>query len=514
MLIEIDRKSGTPAYLQIKEQIVALIRAGKLKPGERLPSSRQLSRQLDIARKTVLSAYLELSAEGWIDSRPGSRTFVSETLPGEVLERAIPAWQDVSSHLAGDTDADTDADATPAPPMDWTPYAFKGEGFALPRYYEKWQGEEPYVSFAKALPDPRQFPFGRIKRIASQLLWEPREFFFDYGHPQGYAPLVEYLEEALARERIDMREGTNEVVLVNGFQSGFNLLLTLLYRPDTVLAVENPTYASILNCLIARRLPYVGIPMQADGMDVDYLAGVLTKTKVSAIITIPDLHNPTGAMMSREKRQQLIRLAQQHSVPIIEDAWAFFLRTEAPRLPSLKALDPGGHVFLVGSFSKSFLPGLRLGFICTPADIALSLVKLKRATVQSDSQFLQVLLLSFIQKGYMDLHLRKMARIYRERMAAMEAAMREHLPKNFRWQKPAGGFSFWVEMPQKLLSAPLLLHAVKYGVDFASSNFFYHDKQDSHFIRLAFSMLTQQEIKSGMKRLGRAIKAFKPGEKP
>ena len=149
---------------------------------------------------------------------------------------------------------------------------------------------------------------------------------------------MEYLEEALARERIDMREGTNEVVLVNGFQSGFNLLLTLLYRPDTVLAVENPTYASILNCLIARRLPYVGIPMQADGMDVDYLAGVLAKTKVSAIITIPDLHNPTGAMMSREKRQQLIRLAQQHSVPIIEDAWAFFLRTEAPRLPSLYGL--------------------------------------------------------------------------------------------------------------------------------------------------------------------------------
>jgi len=503
MLLQIDRKAAQPVYLQIKEQIVALIRAGKLRSGDRLPSSRELSRQLDIARKTVLAAYLELSAEGWIDSRPGSRTYVAQELPGEVMERAVPAWEEASAVPSADA----------ASKMDWHEYAFRGEGFALPRYYEKWKGEEPYVSFAKALPDPRQFPFGRVKRIASQLLWEPREFFFDYGHPQGYAPLVEHLEEALARDRVDMREGTNEVVLVNGFQSGFNLLLTLLYRADTVLAVENPTYASILNCLIARRLPYVGIPMEADGMDVDYLASVLKKAKVSAIVTIPDLHNPTGAMMSREKRQRLIRLAQRHSVPIIEDAWAFFLRSDGLRLPSLKALDSGGHVFLVGSFSKSFLPGLRLGFICTPAEIALSLVKLKRATEQSDSHFLQVLLLSFIQKGYMDLHLRKMARIYRERTTAMETAMREHLPKSFRWQKPAGGFSFWVEMPEKLLSVPLLQRAVEHGVDFASSNFFYHDKQDSHFIRLAFSMLTQQEIRSGMKRLGDAISTFRAGGK-
>jgi DNA-binding transcriptional MocR family regulator len=186
-----------------------------------------------------------------------------------------------------------------------------------------------------------------------------------------------------------------------------------------------------------------------------------------------------------------------------------FLKTEGRVVPSLKAMDEGGHVFLVGSYSKSFLPGFRIGFICTPGPMAVPLVKLKRATVRSDSFFLQTLLLEFIKKGYMDLHVRKMARIYSERRRLTDAALREHLPREFRWQVPKGGFYFWVEMPRDIMSADLLEHAVKHGVDFAPSRMFFAGKKDSHYMRIAFSMLTKAQIKEGAKRLGQAIKKWR-----
>jgi DNA-binding transcriptional MocR family regulator len=493
MKLRVDKSSATPAYLQIKEQVAALIASGALAPGEALPSSRTLAQELGLARNTVLQAFLELAAERWIEARPGGKTFVSHKPPTvTVAEVAQPKAEEASVRK-----------------MDWEPFRFNGESFAMPRYYERWQGPGAYISFAKALPDPRQFPFSRIKKVSSNLLWYPEEFFFDRGHPQGHQPLVEHLEQMLSREMIDMSQGANDIVICAGFQVGLNMLLGLLHRPGTAVAVENPTYASILNALISKRIPYVPVPMERDGMDVAYLEKRIAKDKIGCIVTVPSLHNPTSTVMSDQKRRALLKLAQKHDIPIIEDAWAMFLKTEGRALPTLKSLDEGGHVFMVGSFSKSFLPGLRIGFVCTPSPMAVPLVKYKRSTERSDSFFLQALLLDFIKKGYMDLHTRKMARIYAERKQLADSAMRAHLPEDFHWEVPVGGFSFWVEMPKNIMSGNLLEHCVKHGVEFAPAKLFFAEKQDSNHMRIAFSMLTQQQIREGMERLGAAIKEFR-----
>ncbi len=498
MKLRVDKESSTPAYAQVREQIITFIKAGLLKPGDALPSSRKLARELGVARNTVLQAYLELAAEHWIETRPGSKTCVSPAPPA-----APPVEVDYPP---------TEAPSAEVRQMDYRSFEFNGESFALPRYYKKWAGPKEYISFAKALPDPRQFPFGRIKKISSNLLWYPQEFFFDRGHPQGHQPLVEHLEQTLSRELIDMSPGVNEVVICAGFQVGLNMLLTLLHRPGRAVAVENPTYASILNCLIARKLPYVPVPVEQDGMDVDYLARKLKREKIGLIVTVPTLHNPTTTVMSAEKRQALLALAQKHNIPIIEDAWSMFLPAEGPALPTLKSEDAGGHVFLIGSFSKSFLPGLRIGFVCTPGQMAVSLVKLKRATERSDSFFLQTLLLDFIKRGYMDLHVRKMARIYAERRRATHEAMQEHFPPDFTWEEPPGGFYFWVRMPRKLKSMPLLEHCVQHGVEFAPAKLFFAGKRDANYLRVAYSMLTKPQIREGVERLGSAIMDYRKRE--
>jgi 2-aminoadipate transaminase len=191
---------------------------------------------------------------------------------------------------------------------------------------------------------------------------------------------------------------------------------------------------------------------------------------------------------------------------VIEDHWAMLLGPEGKREPSLKNLDSGGHVIQIGSFSKVFLPGTRVAWTLLPGPIGVSFIKLKRALDRSDSYFLQTLVYEFIKKGYMDLHSRKVERIYRARRELMDEVMRLHFPHEVTWKMPPGGFSFWVSLPELsrggLSSNELLERAIKQGLEFAPGSYFYTDRRESVNLRLAFSTLTQPQIRQGIRRLG------------
>lgn len=499
MFLSVDKAGPAPVYQQIRDGVVALIRSGALRSGDKLPGTRELASELGVSRKTVLTAYLELAADGWVETRPGSCTFV---LDRAGLTGAAPRPGTVAAAPSLDGDAAS---------MNWDPYQLEGRFFGMPRYRESWPGAEEWISFSRAIPDVRLFPFERIKKVSSQMLWDPQAYFFDYGHPQGYTPLVEYLELRLAKDGLQVVEGRNDVVICSGFQVALNLLLHLLVKPGELVVVEDPTFNSILNLLVARKIPYRGVPMEHDGMDVDFLDRLLKREKPAAIITIPTLHNPTGVNMSRAKRERLIELAQRHNVPIIEDHWSMFLGPEGKREPSLKNLDSGGHVIQLGSFSKAFLPGTRVAWCVLPGALGVSFIKLKRALDRSDSYFLQTLVYEFIKKGYMELHCRKVERIYRARRELMDELMRQHFPHDVAWKTPPGGFSFWVSLPEPqrggLSSNELLKQAIAQGLEFAPGSYFYADRRESPSLRLAFSTLTQPQIRQGVRRLGALMQA-------
>jgi 2-aminoadipate transaminase len=392
--------------------------------------------------------------------------------------------------------------------MDWSAYQYDWPYFGMPRHSGKWQGggEEEWINFSRAIPDVRLFPFERIKKVSSQMLWDPQTYFFDYAHPQGYMPLIDYLEQRLAKEGLPIGDGRTDFCITSGFQTALNLLLSLLVKPGETVMVEDPTFNSILNLLTARDIPHVGVPMEADGMDVDYLERQVPRVKPKAIITIPTLHNPTGVTMSREKRERLIDLAQRFGVPIIEDNWSLILGHEGVRQPPLKALDGGGHVIQIGSFSKAFLPGTRVAWVVLPSGVAVSFSRLKRALDRSDSPFLQTLVHEFIRKGYMDLHCRKVERIYRARRELMDELMQQHFPGEVTWKRPQGGFYFWVQLPRGMRSMEILKLAVAEGVEFAPGNYFNVGRTESNCMRLAFSTLTQPQLRTGVKRLGAVLR--------
>jgi 2-aminoadipate transaminase len=502
MYIKVDKSSKLPVYRQIMDSIQELIDSGLLVSGERLPSSRELARSLGVTRKTVITAYQELSAIQYLDSTLGSGTYVSK-LKGKrkKVAQSLDQYPE-PKYEYGETPEQLHN-------MNWVQYVFNGEFFAMPRRNASdYKGIERFISFAKALPDPTQFPFDKIKKIASRLLWDPKAYFFDYSHPQGYQPLVEWISQCLASEQIDMREGHNDVVIASGFQVSLNLLFTLLLNKRQKVAVEDPTYTSILNLLIARKIEHAGIPVETDGMNLKALRKELETGEIGLIVTVPTLHNPTGCIMSLEKRKELLRLAADFQVPIVEDVYLMHLGYDGSRLPSLKALDSGGYVFQIGSFSKVFLPGLRIGWITVPSDVALPLVKMKRATDQGDSFFLQTILYEFIIKGYFELHTRKVKRVYDSRRQLFLEEMHKNMPDGVSWLEPRGGFSVWVSLPDGYNSRALYEHALKDGIEIAPGNFFHVNKRDVNTFRLAFSLLGHSEIKEGVKRLAKSISSF------
>lgn len=495
MQIQIDKNAPVPLYRQIIAEVRRLIDAGLLAAGFRLPSSRELAEQLGVSRKTVLIAYQELIADNYLESKPQSGTYVVDRSALAPLE-GEPASVSAS-----------DPDPKEAPEgMNWSPYNIPGDFFSLPPQRKATQQPSPPISFIRAIPDSRLFPFEQIKQITQQLLWDPKAFFFDYGHPQGYQPLVEYLEKKEALSGVDMAPGHNEVVVVSGFQQGLNLLLNLLLRPGDAVAVEMPTYAAILNLLIARRIPYFGVPVDANGMQVEKLPGLLKRERIRVLVTIPTFHNPTGTVMPEGRRKKLLEIADEHSLPIIEDDWAQDLRYEGSEVPSLKSLDPGGHVIRLGSFSKIFLPGLRLAWATLPNEPAVALVRMKRGCDRGDSFFLQVIMHEFIKKGYLDKHLRRTKRVYKARRDTLLEAMKESFPREITWTEPQGGFSLWVNLPSKLKSLALYHYCRERGAEFAVANFFWPGKQDAAGFRLSWSLLEEGEIIDGAHRLGAALK--------
>ncbi len=496
MNINLDKKAKRSLYKQLRDQLKRMIDEGTLPAGTKLPGTREFAEQLGVSRKTVLSAFVELEAESYIESIPQSGTIVKD-------RRKLLLYGSKS-----DTKDNADYPARHTEPFDWEQFNIPGDFFAMPPRTINDLGNRT-ISFTKALPDDRLFPFEQIKQITSTLLWYPKEFFFNYGNPQGYQPLVEYIEGRMALDGVDMVAGSpneNHIIITNGFQNAINLLVSMLVKPGDTVAIENPTYAAILNLLIARDVNYVGIPVDENGMKVDNLAEILKERKIAAVITIPTFHNPTGTTMSLERRYALLKLAENHKFPIIEDAYANDLRYSGEVDPTLKSLDRGGYVLQIGSYSKTLLPGLRLGWITLSANAAQYAFRLKRACDKSDSFFLQVILFEFIKKGYYEKHLRKTRRAYKARLEAMLDAMRENFPPIVTWYQTEGGLSVWVNLPKDWKSMAVYQLARERGVEFAVANFFSTDKHDSNGFRLSFAQLDEKEIIEGINRLGELLR--------
>jgi GntR family transcriptional regulator/MocR family aminotransferase len=486
MRIPLNRQSTVPLYQQIEAYLRQGILSGSLAADTRLPASRQLARDLGVNRLTVENAYAELEIEGLIYSRMGSGTYVLPAnpllpLPKDRPGAPWPLWQqsvEIQSRSNRNKLSDQISRKTVRP--------------------------ADLISFATGIGDAHLFPAEDFRKVLQSVMRRDGIAALDYGEPNGHAPLRETITHILASQGVQTR--SESVLITAGSQQALSLVSQLLLKPGDVILVESPTYSGALDLFRALNFEVVGIPVDAQGMQVDALEKLLQQHHPKLIYTIPNFHNPTGTCLSTARRRQLIVLADRYNIPILEDDFVGDLRYEGRSQPALKALDPGGRVIYVSTFSKILMPGLRVGFLVAEGPVYNALVSFKRVNDLATSTLVQRALEAYVTVGRYQSHLRRSCQIFRKRRDVMLSAIQRYLPVDIRLDPPQGGLFLWLQLPEKLQTEKLIALALEEGVTFAPGNSFFPDGLGGrNWLRLNFVAQAPDQIEEGIKRLGRAI---------
>jgi len=489
MRIPLDRQSAIPLYQQIESYLRQGILSGSLPADTRLPACRQLAHDLGINRTTVENAYAELEADGLVFSRMGSGTYVLPanplpTITKNNLDAPLPLWQ----QSLRDRDIVSKSDMVDE--------MLAAAGHPCP------------ISFASGISDARQFPVEEFRKVLQTVMRRDKIAALEYGERTGYAPLRQGIAQILASQGLQAHP--ENILITAGSQQAIFLVAQVLLKPGDIILVEDPTYSAALDLFRTLGFQIVGIPMDGQGMQVEKLEKLLQQHHPKLIYTVPNFHNPTGTCLSSARRRQLIVLADRYNVPILEDDFVGDLRYEGHSQPSLKALDPGGQVIYVSTFSKMLMPGLRVGFIVADGPVFESLLNFKRLSDLATSTLIQRALDTYVTIGRYQAYLRRSGQTFRKRRDAMLDAINRHLPPSVFFDPPKGGLFVWLKLPQSLSAEKLLPVACKEGVAFAPGNLFFTDgASGDEWLRLNFASQTEEDIEEGIKRLGGAMRRMK-----
>ena len=487
MRIPLDRQSAIPLYQQIKTYMRDGILSGSLSANTRLPASRQLARDLGVNRITVENAYAELETEGLVFSKLGSGTYVLPPNPPLLLPKDTPGapwplWQQ---------SVDAQHKVT--------------ESRALAEALVKATRHPHPISFASGIGDAHLFPAEDFRKVLQSVMRRDGIAALDYGERNGLAALRKTIAQILASQGLQTHP--ENILVTAGSQQALSLVSQLLLKPGDVILVESPTYSGALDLFRALDFKVIGIPVDGQGMQVDGLEKLLQQHHPKLIYTIPNFHNPTGTCLSGPRRRQLIVLADRYNVPILEDDFVGDLRYEGRTQPALKALDPGGRVIYVSTFSKMLMPGLRVGFLAVEGPVYECLVNFKRVNDLATSTLIQRAVEAYVTVGRYQAHVRRSCQIFRKRRDAMLSAIQRYLPGDVRSDPPQGGLFIWLRLPEGLSSEKLLPLAWEEGVDFAPGNGFFPDGLNGrNWLRLNFVAQAPDQIDEGMRRLGKAMK--------
>ena len=301
-------------------------------------------------------------------------------------------------------------------------------------------------------------------------------------------------------------------MITNGSQQGMDLVSKLFVNPGDVVLVEEPGYVGGLGAIFNYEADRVPIPLDNDGIRIDVLTNRLRKLKMEGrtpkfIYLVPNFQNPSGICMSLERRRQVLELAREYNFLILEDNPYGELRYEGEPVASIKSLDSEGRVIYLGSFSKTFTPGIRVGWLAAAEEIVAKIISAKGSTDLCSNSLGQRLAYRFAADGYIDRHVATLLPRYRERRDLMLACMEEHFPEGVTWTQPQGGFFIWVSFPGGLTARQILLKAVERKVAFVDGDGFFVNDNGKHTARFSFSEASPEKIKRGIAILGEIIAA-------
>ncbi|MBV9095949.1 MAG: PLP-dependent aminotransferase family protein [Streptosporangiaceae bacterium] len=372
-------------------------------------------------------------------------------------------------------------------------------------------GATDVITFSGGFPDPATFPADVLARIAARLITEDAAVALQYAATEGLATLRRYITERLAAQH-GTAPGPGEVMITSGGIDGMELLAKSYVDPGDVVVVEAPTYLGGIMAFRGYQADLRGIAMDAEGMRVDLLSDLLTGgLRPKIVYTIPDYQNPTGLSLSAERRAELVHLARRYGFLICEDVAYRELGFTGPPPPSLWSLAPD-VVLQVGTFSKVFFPGVRLGWAAGPGEVISRLVIAKQNSDQCAGALGQRMLEEYGRAGHLDRQVTKSRRLYARRAALMMEALAAHMPEGTAWTTPQGGFYVWLTAPDGIDTVALSSAARARKVAYVPGRPFYPDGAGDTQIRLAYSRVPDQLIDEGVRRIGDVLRTVLEGQ--
>ena len=479
--ISIDREGETPIYRQLEAQIRARIASGDLPPGTRLPASRKLAEDLGISRISVVNAYNALRADGSLAGHAGKGTFVARK-----RQTRKPARR---------------GEAATRPSH---PNPRRGAAVTRPAL-------DGVFDFGGGTPPSEFFPVRYLQDVINQVIERDGADALSYEMAEGYLPLRIAVRDYV--RAIGIRCRHHDVLITGGAQQAIDLVVQSLMKEGETLLTADPTYLGIMDIAQARRVNIVGIPIDEQGIRIDALERACRDLRPRLVYVMPSYQNPTGHHMPLHRRRQLLRLASQYGVPILEDEVYREFRFEGESLPPLKALDDSGAVIHTNAFTKVLLPGVRIGYLVADGAHFQRLARVKQAADISTSGLNQRAIHLLLERGVLAQQLeRNRLELRRRRNAALDAAKR-HFPAGSSWLSPQGGLFLWVELPPDGPSAAETLRAaLERGAAFAPGDQFSTRAGYAHALRLNFGLHPPAVIEAGFGIIGAAWRELKQSE--
>jgi len=467
-----------PLYRQLADRYLDAIRAGALKPGDKLPSLRALMRLHGISLSTALQLCRTMEGEGWVEARDRSGYFVRRP-----RRLAIAALEEPAADVAPD------------------PAQYLGIHAKVSEFVARRRQGEVRIDFSLARGAPELYPAQALQTIMMRLLRQRPALLTTAAPSRSRTPL----REAAARRglRAGMTLAPDEVLSTNGCIEALNLALRAVAQPGDTVAVESPTFYGLLQVLESLGMRAVEIPTSPQtGLSVEALEMALEAyERIKAVVVVPHLQNPLGSVMPDAHKQRLVALCEQHGVALIEDdTYSELLDCDKPAR-AIKSWDRSGNVIHCASLHKILAPGMRLGWISAGRWHG-RVEMLKYTQTRSNEELSQWTAGEYMGTGAFDRHLRRLRERLREQRERTADAIAAHFPAGTRLNLPPGGLQLWVELPDRLPSMTVFDRALREGILVAPGALFSNSSRFDHYLRINCGWPFTDTIEGGLRRLG------------
>ncbi len=472
--------SQSPLFQRISQAIIAEIRRGRLKRGDRLPGTRTLAESLLVNRNTVLAAYAELASEGWIESAAARGSFVSRSLP-EVRPRDFAGRAARRTEVPGRAGFDVD----PAP-------AAEDLADATP------QG----IQLSSGSPDTRLAPATLLARAFRRAI--RRYSALRYGFPHGHPDLRAALARMLVATR-GLAATAQDVVVTSGSQMALDLISRAVLRTGDSVAIEQIGYRPAWLAFRQHGARLVPIPVDEHGMDVEALASAATRSPIRAVYVTPHHQYPTTATLSAGRRIALLELARRLRIVVIEDDYDHEYHYDGRPILPMASTDQAGVVVYVGTLAKILAPGVRLGYVVGPRPLLESVAAHRYALDRQGDHSLECAVAEMLEQGDVQRHARRARRIYQMRRDCAASALRNALGDAVSFKVPPGGISIWTAVAPGIDVDAWAERALRRGLLLQTARRYSFDGRPRPFFRLGFAALTEEEMRDALRQLRLAL---------